>query len=110
MNRDAAFQARVVGNDAKPLSRQRLRLRRAAPLFGLAILALLRPSPAWSEEGEWTMPGKDYSSTRFSALEEITPENAKSLQVAFTFSPGVTRGQESAPIVSGATLYLVSAY
>ena len=40
-------------------------------------------SPA--DDGNWTMPGKDYASTRFSALTELNPGNVGKLQVAFTF-------------------------
>src|SRR4051794_28487423 len=56
------------------------------------------------------MPAKNYASTRYSALAEITTENVKSLQVAFTFSVGVNRGQEAAPLVIGSTMYVLSPY
>src|SRR3979490_632939 len=59
--------------------------------------------------GDWSMPGKDYANTRFSPLEEITPQNVARLQVAFTFSTGAPRGQESAPIVVDDTLFVVGA-
>jgi PQQ-dependent dehydrogenase (methanol/ethanol family) len=60
--------------------------------------------------GEWTMAPGDYASTRFSALNEITPANVGKLQVAFTFSTGVNRGQEAAPIVVGDTMYIVTPF
>ena len=56
------------------------------------------------------MPAKNFANTRYSGLDEITTENVADLQVAFTFSVGVTRGQESAPIVVGNTLYFVTPY
>jgi lanthanide-dependent methanol dehydrogenase len=56
------------------------------------------------------MPAKNYANTRYSGLDEINRNNVRSMQVAFTFSPGVNRGQESAPIVVGNTLYFVSPY
>ena len=56
------------------------------------------------------MPAKNYASTRYSGLDEITPENAKNLQVAFTFSTGVNRGQEAAPIVVSGTMFIVTPY
>jgi lanthanide-dependent methanol dehydrogenase len=62
------------------------------------------------EDGQWTMPAKDYASTRFSALDEINTENVGTLQVAFTFSAGTLLGQESAPLVIGDTLYFVTPY
>jgi glucose dehydrogenase len=56
------------------------------------------------------MAAKDYASTRYSALDQITPSNVKNLKVAFTFSMGVDRGQEAAPLVIGDTMYLVAPY
>ena len=50
------------------------------------------------DDGQWTMPAKNYASTRFSELDEINEQNVKNLQVAFTFSLGVNRGQEAAPL------------
>jgi lanthanide-dependent methanol dehydrogenase len=63
-----------------------------------------------AEDGQWVMPAKDYASTRYSELDEINKQNVKDLKVAFTFSPGVARGQESAPIVVGSTMYFVSPF
>ena len=67
-------------------------------------------SAAPSEDGQWTMPAKNYASTRYSDLDEITTDNVKNLQVAFTFSTGVNRGQESAPLVVGSTMYVLTPY
>src|SRR5215210_7040868 len=53
------------------------------------------------EDGQWTMPAKDYASTRFSGLSDINTGNVKALKVAYTFSLGVDRGQEAAPLVVG---------
>src|ERR1700712_2593411 len=61
-------------------------------------------------EGEWTMAAKDFANTRFSSLAQITAENVQSLRVAWTFGTGVNRGQESAPIVVGSTMYVVTPY
>jgi lanthanide-dependent methanol dehydrogenase len=62
------------------------------------------------EDGQWTTPAKDYANTRFSGLSQIDKSNVKDLEVAFTFHTGTTSGQESAPIVVGDTLYLVTPY
>jgi PQQ-dependent dehydrogenase (methanol/ethanol family) len=67
--------------------------------------------PVWAtgnDAGEWPMPAHDYASTRYSPLAQVTPANAAKLQVAFTFSTGVDKGQEAAPIVVGNTMYLVT--
>jgi PQQ-dependent dehydrogenase (methanol/ethanol family) len=69
--------------------------------------------PSWltpDEDGQWTMPAKNYASTRFSGLGEINTENVKSLKLAWSFSTGVNRGQEAAPIVAGNTMYVVTPY
>ena len=56
------------------------------------------------------MPAKNYAATRFSGLDEINTGNVKNLKVAWTFSTGVNRGQEAAPIVVGDTMYVVTPY
>ncbi|MBZ9765407.1 methanol/ethanol family PQQ-dependent dehydrogenase [Mesorhizobium sp. CA6] len=76
------------------------------------------PAPAISppaaaappDDGQWTMPAKNYASTRYSELAEINEGNVKNLQVAFTFSTGVNKGQEAAPLVVGSTMYIVSPF
>src|SRR5688572_24698428 len=40
---------------------------------------------------EWHIPAKDYASTRYSGLDQITTKNVARLQPAFTFSTGVLR-------------------
>jgi alcohol dehydrogenase (cytochrome c) len=100
----------------------------ARPALAVLLAALLAwlPLAAWPqqdtpriaapasasppEDGQWVMPMRDHANTRFSGLDEINAENVSRLQVAFTFSTGVNRGQESAPIVVGSTLYLVTPY
>jgi glucose dehydrogenase len=66
------------------------------------------PSPP--EEGQWTMPAKNLEGTRYSALDQIKIDNAKDLRVAWTFSTGVDKGQEAAPLVVGDTMYVVTPY
>ena len=56
------------------------------------------------------MPGKNAASTRFSGLDQITHENVANLEVEFTFSTGVLRGHEAAPIVHGGTMYIVTPF
>jgi alcohol dehydrogenase (cytochrome c) len=58
--------------------------------------------------GQWVMPGKNYSITRYSKLHQINNHNVKHLQVAWTFSTGVLRGHEAAPLVVGDTMYIVT--
>jgi PQQ-dependent dehydrogenase (methanol/ethanol family) len=62
------------------------------------------------DDGQWTMPGKDYAATRYSALAQITPANAARLEPVWTFSTGVLRGHEGQPLVVKNTMYVVTPY
>ncbi|HKP75492.1 MAG TPA: hypothetical protein VJT67_08090, partial [Longimicrobiaceae bacterium] len=63
-----------------------------------------------ADDGQWTMPAKDYQSTRYSRLTQITAANAGQLKLAFTFSTGVNRGHEAAPLVVNNTMYIVTPF
>jgi PQQ-dependent dehydrogenase (methanol/ethanol family) len=67
-------------------------------------------SAAPVDNGNWEMPGKNYASTRFSAMRQITPGNVRGLGLAFTFSTGTTKGFEAPPLVVGGTMYLITPY
>jgi PQQ-dependent dehydrogenase (methanol/ethanol family) len=56
------------------------------------------------------MPAKDYASLRFSTLDQINKSNVKDLKVSWTFSTGLTRGHEAAPLVVNNTLYIVTPF
>ena len=60
------------------------------------------------DDFQWLRPAKDYASTRYSTLDQINASNAKNLQVAFTFSTGLERGHEAAPLVVNNTMYIVT--
>ena len=62
------------------------------------------------DDGQWTMPSKNYASTRFSSMKELTPQNVARLTPLFSFSLAVNKGQEAAPIVADNTMYVVTAY
>jgi len=62
------------------------------------------------EDGQWPMPAKNYASTRFSGLEDINTSNVASLKLAWSFSTGVVRGHEAAPIVVNNTMYVITPY
>jgi PQQ-dependent dehydrogenase (methanol/ethanol family) len=79
-------------------------MRRRTIAAGLALCC----AAAQAEDGEWRMPAKDYASTRYSALGDITAANVRNLKPAFTFSTGVERGHEAAPIVADGALYIVT--
>jgi PQQ-dependent dehydrogenase (methanol/ethanol family) len=74
-----------------------------------AVLAS-HAAPSPPADGDWPMAAHDYASTRFSPLDEIRPSNAPQLQLAFSFSTGLEKGHEAAPIVVGDTMYVVTPY
>ena len=73
---------------------------------------LARPAAmaAPAEDGSWTMPAKNYASTRFADLDQINAGNVRDLQLAWTFSTGVLRGHEAPPLVVDGTMYIVTPY
>jgi lanthanide-dependent methanol dehydrogenase len=55
---------------------------------------------------DWAMPAGNYANTRYSQLKQINTGNVGKLQVAWTFSTGVLRGHEGAPLVIGDVMYV----
>ena len=79
-----------------------------ASASGNRAIAPAAASPA--DDGNWVMPGKDYASTRFSALKQITPTNVGNLSLAFTFSTATTKGFEAPPLVVNGTMYIITPF
>ncbi|GGH50785.1 PQQ-dependent dehydrogenase, methanol/ethanol family [Frigidibacter albus] len=78
-----------------------LLLGTAAPVFANdSVLA------ATGDSKQWAAQLGDYAGTRYSELDQITNENVGDLQVAWTFSTGVLRGHEGAPLVIGDVMYV----
>jgi lanthanide-dependent methanol dehydrogenase len=69
-----------------------------------------RVNLAAPDDGQWVMAPKDYANTRFSSLDQIHTKNVARLKLAWTFSTGVPRGHEAAPLVVGTTMYVVSPF
>jgi PQQ-dependent dehydrogenase (methanol/ethanol family) len=65
---------------------------------------------AGTDDGQWAMPAKNYASTRYSSLAEITPANVATLRITSTFATGVLRGHEAAPLVVNNTMYVVTPF
>jgi PQQ-dependent dehydrogenase (methanol/ethanol family) len=72
-------------------------------LMAPGVMAQTLPASAGKE---WPTPAGSLSGQRFSTLNQITPQNAGKLQVAWTFSTGVLRGHEGAPLVVGDVMYV----
>ena len=82
--------------------------QQAAPTSSAPTRAASAAMP--NDDGNWVMPGKDYASSRFSGLTEITPANVKGLGLAFTFSTGTTKGFEAPPLVVDGTMYVITPF
>ena len=72
--------------------------------------SLAQPTLPQPPDGDWPMAARDFANTRYSPLDQINASNVKDLRVAFTFSTGVLRGHEAAPIVAGGAMYIVTPY
>src|SRR3954467_170035 len=81
--------------------------QRTASLPGRVAAAATSDS---TDDGQWIMPARHYASTRYSALSQITIQNVGQLKPAWTFSTGVTRGHEAAPLVVENTMYIVTPF
>src|SRR5881397_2169024 len=92
-------------------------MRRSVSIAGLVFVvtsAVAYANPELlrlqTDDKQWVMPGKDYSATRFSTLNQITKDNVKNLRPAWTFSTGTLRGHEGAPLVVGSTMYVHTSF
>jgi len=73
-----------------------------------AMHAGIAPARAQTEASrahDWLMPAGDHANTRYSELAQLNTGNVKDLKLVFSFSTGVLRGHEAAPIVAGGTMY-----
>ncbi|MCW3473258.1 lanthanide-dependent methanol dehydrogenase XoxF5 [Limobrevibacterium gyesilva] len=82
---------------------------------GVSLSAASFAGPAAAQEdllkmqansADWVMPTGTYDNHRYSALKQITADNVGKLQAAWTFSTGVLRGHEGAPLVIGDVMYV----
>jgi PQQ-dependent dehydrogenase (methanol/ethanol family) len=84
---------------------------------GLSVLAVSAHaqarSGAWTRnapDGDWQMPGRDYSLQRFSPLAQISTANVANLKASWTFSTGTLRGHEGNPLVIGNVMYVHTSF
>jgi len=83
-------------------------------LLAASVIALAAPAAMANDEllklekdaNQWAMPTGDYSNQRYSQLNQINKDNVKNLRPAWTFSTGVLRGHEGAPLVIGDVMYV----
>lgn len=81
----------------------------------LMMLTITLPVITWAndellalqkDDTQWALPGKDYAGTRYSTLDQINTWTVKKLKPVWSFSTGVLRGHEGAPLVVGDTMYV----
>jgi alcohol dehydrogenase (cytochrome c) len=61
---------------------------------------------AASDDDDWILPGKTYANNRYTALDQIGPQNVKTLAKAWTTAIADDGQQEASPIVWHGTMYL----
>ena len=78
----------------------------SSALIATGAMAQADLDKAIANPGEWAAPGRTFDLQRYSPLDQINAGNVGKLQVAWTFSTGVLRGHEGAPLVIGDTMYV----
>src|SRR4051812_10109281 len=77
---------------------------------GHAQIATAPAAASPRDDGDWRMPTKDYANTRYSELNQISRDNVRQLQVAYTFSTETLKGQESPVLAVKGMLYFTTSY
>lgn len=97
----SAFEPKNIYRDAK----------------SIAAAESMRPQDSEKEPGDWKAWAGDTHGSRFSRLDDITPDNVKQLQVAWTAHtgeavvPGVGDAEDqNTPLQVGDSLYVCTAY
>jgi lanthanide-dependent methanol dehydrogenase len=65
---------------------------------------------AMRNPNNWAHPRGQYNNQGYSALSQINTRNVKDLKLAWTFSTGVNRGHEGAPLVIDGVMYVHTAF
>ncbi len=83
-------------------------------ISALLISSPLQAAPdldrAMKNPNNWAHPRGQYSNQGYSALSQINQSNVKNLKLAWTFSTGVNRGHEGAPLVIDGVMYVHTAF
>jgi PQQ-dependent dehydrogenase (methanol/ethanol family) len=75
-----------------------------------AVLADADLDKLTKDPNNWASQAGGQANQRYSELKQINKDNAKTLQVAWTFSTGVLRGHEGGPLVVGDTMFVHSPF
>jgi lanthanide-dependent methanol dehydrogenase len=87
-------------------------------LAGVVLSSVLAVGSALADDlsqmaanpNDWVMPARTYDLQRYSSLDQINASNVGKLQPVWTFSTGVLRGHEGAPLVIGDVMYFVTPF
>jgi PQQ-dependent dehydrogenase (methanol/ethanol family) len=85
----------------------------AAGMLGMlstAAIAATELEELMQDDNQWAHPRKDYANTGYSKLAQINKGNVKNLKSSWTFSTGVNRGHEGAPLVINDIMYIHTAF
>ncbi|OZA06306.1 MAG: PQQ-dependent dehydrogenase, methanol/ethanol family, partial [Methylophilaceae bacterium 17-44-8] len=90
-------------------------LKRAigAAIFGMMSTSLMANPELdmlMKDENQWAQARKDYANTGYSRLSQINKSNVGKLKYAWSFSTGVNRGHEGAPLVINNVMYIHTAF
>jgi PQQ-dependent dehydrogenase (methanol/ethanol family) len=99
------------GDEPAPVDRASASTPAARPAVASASSSAAASAPRLAADdpsGNWIRPAKDFASSRYSTLDQITPDSVKTLGVRTTFSTGVTAGHEAAPLVVDGTMFIVT--
>ena len=80
--------------------------------FSIPTTVLAAPDldRAMKNPNNWAYPRGQYNNQGYSELSQINTSNVKNLKLAWTFSTGVNRGHEGAPLVIDGVMYLHTAF
>src|SRR5436853_3739420 len=81
---------------------------RSASIVALLVAPLFGQIQNQPDDGQWPMAAKNYASTRYSTLDQVTTSNVSQLKLGWTFSTGLTRGHEAGPLVVDNTMFIVT--
>jgi len=65
---------------------------------------------AHKETNNWRMVGRDYMSTRFSPLNQVSAKNVKRLVPKWSFSFGVLDAQNTTPLIHNGVMYVTASH
>ena len=82
----------------------------SALLISLQLQAAPDLDKAMANPNNWAHARGQYNNQGYSQLSQINTKNVKNLKLAWTFSTGVNRGHEGAPLVIDGVMYVHTAF